>query len=172
MTPLRGAGLGRAAVRGVAAGVAVGILAVTVVGLALGLRGLTVRSGSMSPAIGTGDVVVQRMVPAASLRVGDVATFRDPEGAPRLITHRVVGIARRGDVVEVVTRGDANTRAERWSIAADGRVGRVAGRVPHAGAALAWTTTPAGRLATLGLPPVALAAWALAGIWRPRRRTA
>jgi signal peptidase I len=44
---------------------------------------LTILSGSMSPAFGTGDVVVDRVVPASgttTLRSGDVITFRAPDG--------------------------------------------------------------------------------------------
>lgn len=158
----------RPVLRGVAAGVAAGVVLLAVAGLLAGFRGFTVRSGSMAPAINVGDVVVERGVPARTLGVGQVITFRDPDGGARLITHRVAGVATRDGLVQVVTRGDANTGVERWSIPADGRVGLVRARIPAAGGALAWTRTPGGRLLTVALPLAALAVWALAGIWRPR----
>ncbi|HWH14742.1 MAG TPA: signal peptidase I [Miltoncostaeaceae bacterium] len=169
MSPLalRAAG---AAGRGLAAGAVAALALATALALLAGLRGLTVLSGSMAPAIGTGDVVLTRTVPARTLAPGDVATFRDPGGSGRLITHRVLGIRVADGRVEVVTRGDANTGVERWSIAADGRVGRVTARVPRLGRALAWTRTPGGRLLTVALPLAVLACWGLATIWRPRVR--
>lgn len=172
MSPRDALPIARASVRGLLAGAAVAVVAATVLLLALGVRGLKVRSGSMAPAIATGDVVLQREEPASAIRVGQVVTFRDPDGTGRLITHRVRGVRLREGRVEVVTRGDANTGSERWSVPAGGRVGIVVARLPRLGYALAWTQGRAGRLTTLALPLLALAAWALWGIWRPSPRGA
>jgi signal peptidase len=152
---------------GVAAGIAAGLVLAVVVLLALGYRGLTVLSGSMEPALSAGDVVVQHQVSPRSLAVGDVVTFRDPEGGGRLITHRVRGVVERDGRVEVITRGDANSGSERWSVPADGRLGRVVARVPHLGRALAWTHGGLAALALLLVVPASLLAGALAGR-RPR----
>ena len=53
---------------------------------------LHVRSGSMSPAIETGDVVVTEPLSPLSARVGDIVTFRDPEGGGKLFSHRVQAV--------------------------------------------------------------------------------
>ncbi len=62
-----------------------------VVGLSTfaGFRSFTVLSGSMEPAISTGDVVVNERVGPLETRPGDVLTFRDPTRQGRLITHRL-----------------------------------------------------------------------------------
>jgi signal peptidase len=146
---------------GLGAGVAAGLALAVVLLLALGYRGLTVLSGSMEPTFSAGDVLVQHEVSPRSIAVGDIVTFRDPEGGDRLITHRVRGVVERDGRVEVITRGDANSGSERWSVPVDGHLGRVVARVPRLGRALAWTHGgPA--LAFLLVIPICLWVWALA----------
>jgi signal peptidase I len=134
--------------------------------VAFGGHGLTVRSGSMSPVIETGDVVVTMPVSPLEAHVGDIVTFRDPEGGNKLYTHRVREIERVGPRVEFVTRGDANTTKEHWSIPVDGSLGRVAYRVPRLGYVLAWGGEPLGRIALIAIPALFLCGIALGRIWR------
>jgi signal peptidase len=162
----------RQPVRGLLAGIVVGFLmgmALAVVApAAVGWRTLSVMSGSMSPAIATGDAVVTRPVRPSSLRAGDVVTFRDPEGTDRLITHRVRWVRSLDKTVEITTKGDANNTGERWQVAVDGRVGRVVARLPRAGFVLAPSASPLGRLALVALPTFLLGALSLVGIWRTK----
>jgi signal peptidase I len=88
-----------------------------------GSRALIVRSGSMAPAIGVGDVVVTRLVDPSDVAVHDVVTFRDSSRSGELVTHRVTRVEERSGRFAFVTKGDANTAVERWSIDADGKVG-------------------------------------------------
>ncbi|MEX2459229.1 MAG: signal peptidase I [Actinomycetota bacterium] len=142
------------------------LLAVVVAGLAIGLRPLVDRSDSMAPAIRAGDVVVVRMVEPARVARGDVVTFRDPSRQGDLVTHRVVRMRREGGAYAFVTRGDANTGVERWAIPVDGRLGRLALRVPNAGYAVAWLGVPTVRLAVVTGTSVLLGVAVLRRIWR------
>jgi len=113
------------------------VLALLLLALGLALRAVGITplidySGSMAPAIGSGDIVLARGATAADLAPGQIASIPDPVGG-RLITHRVVSVARRGDRVTVVTRGDANDGSERWVLRADAPVGRAVGHVPVPG---------------------------------------
>jgi signal peptidase len=155
-------------------GVGCGVLAalfvaVLVVPWATGGRSFTVMSGSMEPTIATGDVVVDRGITARDARVGDIVTFPDPgePGGGRLLTHRIRSIAPgpRGTLA-ITTQGDANNAPERWTMPPDGRLGRVLVRVPHAGRALAFSRTPAGRMALFSVPLTVLLVWLLTEIWR------
>jgi signal peptidase I len=137
--------------------------------LAIGDRSFSVRSGSMTPTIETGDVVVAEQISPLSARVGQIVTFRDPEGGDRLYSHRVQSIEAVGDQVRFVTRGDANTAVERWSVPVDGTIGRIVYRIPHLGFAVAWLATPPGRLALVALPALMLCWMALSRIWRPSK---
>lgn len=151
---------------GVLRGSLVGLALVVVAPAAVGWRTMTVMSGSMAPTIATGDAVVSKPIAAPSLRPGDVATFKDPEGTSRLITHRVLSVKVAHGSVHVTTRGDANNTSESWDVAVDGRVGRVLYRVPRVGYLLVPASSPLGRLLLVGLPVLLLGAIALVGIWR------
>jgi signal peptidase len=132
-----------------------------------GYRSFTVRSGSMTPAIETGDVVVTRTISPLSARVGDVVTFVDPEGTGKLFSHRVQSVRAVGDEVAFVTRGDANTSTEHWRVPASGSIGRVAYRIPKVGYALSWVDSAPARLALIAIPALLLLWAALIRIWRP-----
>ena len=134
--------------------------------LALGDRSFTMRSGSMTPAIETGDVVVTEPIAPLSARVGDIVTFRDPEGSGKLFSHRVQSIRPVGADVRFVTRGDANTSTENWNVPADGSVGKVLYTVPKIGYALMWTGTVPARIALIVIPALLLCWTGLGRIWR------
>jgi signal peptidase I len=132
-----------------------------------GYRSFTVRSGSMTPAIETGDVVVTKPVSPLAAQVGDVVTFVDPEGTGKLFSHRVQSVRAVGEEVAFVTRGDANTSTEHWRVSADGSIGRVAYRIPKIGYALSWIDSGPARLALVAIPALLLLWAALVRIWRP-----
>jgi signal peptidase I len=151
-----------------AMGLAVGLVLGIVAPLALGQRPYTVLSGSMEPAIGTGDVVVVKRMRPAGARVGDVVTFSDPKRTGRLITHRVRSAHARGDQIDFVTKGDANNNVERWRVARSGVISRVQYRVPEVGRLALFTRTRTGLLALVLLPLLVLAIHDIVRIWRPQ----
>jgi signal peptidase len=150
-----------------AAGVACGLLLAATLPLAFGDRSFTVMSGSMEPAISAGDVVVTQPIHPREARVGDVVTFRDPEGSGHMITHRVRDVDERAAGVAFTTKGDANNKTEHWTVARNGEIGRVAYRLPVLGYAFVWTRSPLGRILLIAFPLIALGAGALMRIWRP-----
>lgn len=136
---------------------------------ASGLETMTIMSGSMEPAIHTGDVVAAEPIVPLDARVGDVITFQEPRGQGRLITHRVSRMRVREGKVGFVTKGDANDHGERWQISADGRVARVTNRAPGLGYAVAFVRDPQKRLWLISVPAVVLGLVELWRIWRPRK---
>jgi signal peptidase I len=145
------------------------ILLAAVAPFAVGLKPYTVRSGSMEPAISTGDIVVDSTIHPTEAGIGDIVTFKDPEGSGELITHRVRAMRRDGDQIDVVTRGDANNNVERWSVPADGTIGKVDYRIPKLGYALASTGSGPGRIALIAIPALLLCGLGLVRIWAPQR---
>jgi signal peptidase I len=145
----------------------VSVLAVLALGVGLRVAGLTPlvdHSASMAPAIQSGDVLLARNVGAEDLAARQIATLRDPISG-RLITHRVVSVTREDGRVTVVTRGDANDSSERWVLRSDASVQRMVARVPAAGRALIWLSSPLPRLLLATLGASLLAAALLRRIW-------
>jgi signal peptidase len=133
--------------------------------VALGDHSYVVRSGSMSPAIDTGDVVVVEPISPLDAEVGQIVTFDNPEANGDLTSHRAITITRRGDAVRFTTKGDSNTGTEQWRVPIESEIGKVLYRVPMLGFASVWIQAPAGRLTLVIIPALVLAATALARIW-------
>jgi signal peptidase len=132
------------------------LLAAVALPNAIGMHSFTVMSGSMEPAIHTGDVVIDSKIAPLAARPGDVVTFSDPSGLRRLITHRVRSIHARGSSVEVVTKGDANNTVERWTVPVRGRIGRVELRVPRLGYPLVYAHSRLGLVLLVAVPALLL----------------
>jgi signal peptidase len=157
----------RAAVVWATAGALAAVLAAVVLPLAFGARPFTVMSGSMEPAIDTGDVVVIKSIPPSQARLGDVVTFRDPRHPERLLTHRVRGLRFDHRQSLFVTKGDAATQVERWKVARDGHIGRALYRLPKLGHLALAVQTPLLRMLAIIIPALLLALLAIVWIWRP-----
>lgn len=149
-------------------------VAAAVVLLALGLycagwltghHALVDRGDSMRPALSSGDLVINRSIPAERIRVGDIVTFED-RPRRRSITHRVVRRAGAGSRLDFVTRGDANSGFERWSARRGEELGRLVASVPRAGYAVGFLTSPLLRLLLTAFCAIALCGLALRWIWR------
>ncbi|HEX2040057.1 MAG TPA: signal peptidase I [Acidimicrobiales bacterium] len=130
-------------------------------------RTVTVLTGSMRPTMAEGSVIVTTPVPARSLRVGDVITYRIPVEDRRVVTHRVVEIVRGGDRPVVRTKGDANASPDGWvAELKGGTVWKVRATVPQLGWVLEWLRRPQARqLLVLGVPLLSLVLL-LRDIWR------
>lgn len=133
--------------------------------LMTGGRALIVRSGSMEPAISTGDIAVTRTIAPGEANVGDIVTFKDPTRNGELVTHRVIEVKAQDANVAFVTRGDSNTGIERWKVSSDGSIGRVSFRIPKAGYAVVWVTNPKVRAALIGGAALLFGVAALRRIW-------
>jgi signal peptidase I len=141
-----------AVLRVVVAAVLVALAGLVVLALAprlVGFQGHVVVSGSMEPRLSAGDVVLTRPVLPQDLQLGQVLLFPDPEGADRLVLHRLVAFDARGDLV---TRGDANQSDDTTHVPASSVVGEAQLRVPYVGLPAYW------RFAGQWGPLVALAA--------------
>jgi signal peptidase len=147
-------------------GLATGLALTVVLPTLLGGQALTVMSGSMEPVIHTGDVVITKRIAPLDARVGDIVTFRSPEHNNRLLTHRVREIRAKGGDVYFVTKGDAVNGIERWSVPANGRIGRTMFRVDKFGYVVHWSNRPFGRMVLLLVPLLMVTGYAVARIWR------
>lgn len=146
----------------------------------LGTAVLSVLSGSMTPHIDTGDVVVDRLVTpgqAQHLRVGEIVTYRTTHllrGQPALITHRIVGILtfRPKGVPGApaqrlyLTKGDANNAIDPRPVGPGQVVGVFWFRIPRLGYLSAFVRTRAGFALLIVLPVVYLVGGEFLRLWR------
>jgi signal peptidase len=138
---------------------------VVVVWTVVGWKPMVVTTGSMQPAINPGDIVLTAPPePDIRLDVGTVITFEDPANPGELITHRIDTINPDGTYT---TRGDANSSADSYQVAAEEVTGVGRLLVPAVGLPRVWLDQ--GRVAILGAWVVAtvLAFWG--ALHRPRR---
>ena len=157
----------RKALGGLLLGAALVLALVVLVPALLGFQRYVITSGSMTGTYDRGSLVFDRVVPTASLRAGDVITFRPP-GHAGLVTHRVASVRTvRGQRV-LTTKGDANRAPDAWGAInlANAKQARVAFHVPYLGYGIAALSERPVRMLVIGLPAMLIALSTLAGLWR------
>jgi signal peptidase len=133
----------------------------------LGYQTATMLTGSMSPLINPGDVVVTAPVDVADLAVGDIITYHIPVEDHRVETHRIVEIINVGGTTAVRTKGDANNGVDPWTATLQGeQVYRHAFTVPYLGSAIRTLREPVVLNTLMYGAPAVLVIGALASIWR------
>lgn len=125
------------AVVGIACGA---VWAATAAGL---IKPLIVISGSMEPAIMTGDLVVAMPIPVEEIAVGDVASLPS-QLSDTIVTHRVVMIELEGGAYRIDMKGDANESGDAldYFVDAGASVWVPWQVIPDAGAVAARMTNP------------------------------
>jgi signal peptidase len=139
-----------------------------------------VLSGSMEPAISTGDVVFVYETNPAEISEGDVITYRRGE-TETPITHRVVEVVERpGEGPAFRTKGDANQDPDPSPVPASNVLGRVPVvsipilgtvlvRIPRMGYVVQFAGTGYGYVTLIAAPIVLLVASEIWSLARSRR---
>ena len=96
-------------------------------------QAMTVLTGSMTPGIPVGSVVVVRPVDPGTLEVGDVATYQKEKDQAVFVTHRIIEIDSSTRPTTYVFKGDANRGPDLEPIVPDRIIGKVWFHVPYLG---------------------------------------
>ncbi len=107
---------------------------------------MSMLSGSMSPVIPTGSLVVDQAVSptqAQNLHVGQIISFRIAADSPVVITHRIIEVEHTAHGVFYVTKGDANSSIDSPARPAANVFGVVSYTVPKGGYVLNAVHRPA-----------------------------
>lgn len=123
------------------------VAAVILVPMLLGYKEMAVLSGSMEPTIPVGSLVYVKPVEAAELAVGDVCTYRLPDGET-FVTHRVMSVDPENRTL--VTQGDANDAPD-GDIQFEQVYGRTDFHIPYVGYAIQNIRTPVGIMSICGV---------------------
>ncbi len=108
----------------------------TIVLLTSGLftyQALTIGSGSMSPAIEKGDVIILKSMKNEEVRKikkGDVLVYNHDN---KIIVHRVIKKSNNGETISFKTKGDYNNAKDSWTVKQEDVIGIVKFRIRWVG---------------------------------------
>ena len=111
---------------------------------------MTVQSGSMSPAIKMGSVVMVK--PIDDYKIGDVITFGQLTKTKSPTTHRIYDIKVVDNTPVYVTKGDANNASDQREISKREIIGKTLISVPYAGFAVDAARKPIGFMLIIIIP--------------------
>lgn len=122
---------------------------------------LTVLTGSMTPGIPVGSVVIDRPVDPGTLKVGDVATYQKAPGVDEYITHRIVKIDTSTNPATFTFKGDANRGPDITPVPAAAIRGKVWFHVPYLGTWRDSISGPMGRVVVIAVVVLMLGGYSL-----------
>jgi signal peptidase len=122
----------------------------------MGYKPFIVLSDSMNPDIKAGDLVLTKEPDSASLKVGDVISYRVGDS---VITHRIADITETDGVKSFITRGDANNADDTEPITESQIEGALLLTIPNLGNTALFMQTPIGMLVCIGIPVLLLVAY-------------
>lgn len=108
----------------------------TIVLLTSGLftyQALTIGSGSMSPAIEKGDVIILKSMKneeTRKIKKGDVLVYNHDN---KIIVHRVIKKSNNGETISFKTKGDYNNAKDSWAVKQEDVIGIVKFRIRWVG---------------------------------------
>jgi len=121
----------------------------------------SVQSGSMSPLINRGDLVID--IKPKTLHSGDIITYQSQTHLGQQVTHRIISVDVNNQTV--ITKGDSLSVPDP-RIPASVITGQVYKVIPKAGYAYDWVHKPLGLVMAVYLPAlliIILELWTLAG---------
>lgn len=138
-----------------------------------------VLTGSMTPTIPVGSVVLVIPTDPRDIQVGDIISFTrwnletEQGHDPVTVTHRVRRVnSENFQFRSFETQGDANPVADGDLVRYTNKAGKVVGWVPFVGHFFLFARSEAGRWALLTIPGVLFAATWLWSIWKPQSKPA
>jgi signal peptidase len=157
---------GRLVLRAAIGSVMLGLLTLVVGPRLYPFEAFYVRSGSMSPAIPVGSLVVATRASAGDLRPGDVIVFQRPDRPQMLLVHRIAAVEQSASGRAFVTKGDANGTPDGWEVPASGEGWQARYSISRAGFLVGWLHAATSRRGWLGSLAIVAAISALIVIWR------
>ena len=125
-----------------------------------GVQYIIVLSGSMTPVMPVGSVIVVKQIDTADVLPGDIITYYHPnnrDGLDVLVTHRVIELAALEDGTPAFqTKGDANEEPDDYLVTAANVQGKGLVVVPGVGLTRDFIRSLAGYLMLILVPGVVI----------------
>lgn len=145
-----------------------------------GNQALIVRSGSMTPTIGVGSIIIvhpnkELLSPITSTPTynkSDIIAFRSENNPKTIITHRVVDFEIKENGVFYKTKGDANNDVDGWLVNEKNILGKTFFTLPFAGLVLAFAKSKLGFPLLIVLPAVLVVLFELFNIVKEIKKRA
>jgi len=132
------------------------VIASTIVISALELPGgwriFTVSTGSMSPSIPAGSLIITKQ--QNNYLPGDVVTFKFDKYQKNSVTHRIFNTFQKNGVTLFATKGDANDILDNNLISSDQIIGKVIFYAPTYGAIIVAAKTGIGKILLIIIPAI------------------
>lgn len=105
----------------------------------IGLR--VIQSGSMTPQLPVGSLIVTKRVLPGEIKPGDVISFA--AGSDATVSHRVTQVKKSGTEVSFQTKGDHNQQVDSMLVPAKNLLGKMIFHLPFVGYLLNFLHHPA-----------------------------
>jgi signal peptidase len=111
---------------------------------------VVIASGSMSPYLNQGDLVILKKMQDECIQIGDVIAFKVPSPYdsvyPSPVVHKVVEKWTESNVTYLRTKGDANLNPDAWNVPSGDVIGKSIATIPYIGLPILFVKTPLGSL--------------------------
>ena len=134
----------------------------------MGIDFFNIYSGSMSPALPVGSVVMVRPVEVSHIKVGDITAIKTSTGSETVV-HRVVEVIDGNASMSFRTAGDANTSPDTALVPAGNIVGKMFFHIPFLGYLSDFVRTRLGYLLLVVLPAILIISLEIRNIIRELR---
>ena len=114
-----------------------------------GIKPFVVLSGSMSPEIYSGDLVITKTVDPSGLKVGDIISFKEGNV---VVTHRITELSEKDGSPVFITQGDANDTEDGNAVSYAQVESVYLFKIKGIGNLAMFLQTPAGMLIFVGIP--------------------
>jgi signal peptidase len=122
--------------------VVAGLLIISVFPITGNIKFMIVQSGSMTPAIKTGSLVMVK--PIDDYKIGDVITFGPITKTKAPTSHRIYDIKVNEGKIIYITKGDANDTPDTREVPKSEVLGKVLFDIPYLGYAVNFAKKPTG----------------------------
>ncbi|MBD3155897.1 MAG: signal peptidase I, partial [Candidatus Aenigmarchaeota archaeon] len=114
---------------------------------------LVVLSGSMSPTINPGDLLVVDKTDPVKIQKGDIISYTEKG---EFVTHRVVDVIEKNGKISFKTKGDANEESDIIRTSSSDVMGKVILTLPYTGHLVKFVRSPLGFILFIIIPAILL----------------